>query len=224
MLVTTASACSVYLVYLTYDVWWYLRFLLPAWPPIFLASSVGLDAFARRGVGARAVVTAVILAAGVGGVAFAHSHGVFRIGDVERRYATIARLVAETTEPGAVILTGEHAGTLRYYAGRETLRYDFLDAAWLDRTLEWLAARGHRPYILVEDWEQPTFEAKFGAANAEGRLSYSPVLAWQSRHAAGWVYLYDPSRKNAITRHPGAEAETDAPLMTRPRGFPQPDR
>ena len=220
----TAGACSVYLIYLTYDVWWYLRFLLPAWPAIFLAASIGLDEFSRRSRVVGIAVSAIVLAAGIGGVAFAKSHSVFGIGDVERRYATIARLVAEATQPGAVILTGEHAGTLRYYAGRETLRYDFLDSAWLDRSLAWLAAQGRRPYILVEDWEQPRFEAKFGSTNREGRLAYSPVLAWQSTHAAGWVYLYDPSRKDAITHHPGAEAEAGAPLMAPLRGFPQPDR
>lgn len=83
---------------------------------------------------------------------------------------------AGTTEPDAVILTGPHAGTLRYDAGRDTIRFDVLDPAWLDRAVTWLDSRGRHPYILVEDSEHPLFSARYGRANALGHLAFTPTL------------------------------------------------
>ena len=63
----------------------------------------------------------------------------------ERRYATIAELVAAQTEPSALILASIHAGSLRYYAGHATVRFDILDPDWLDRGAAWLNERGRHP-------------------------------------------------------------------------------
>jgi hypothetical protein len=55
----------------------------------------------------------------------------------------------------------QHSGTLRYYAGRLTLRYDLLARDWLDETVRWLNARGIEVYVLLDDWERPIFEERF---------------------------------------------------------------
>ena len=56
-----------------------------------------------------------------------------------------------------MILSSIHAGSLRYYGGRATMRFDLLDEAWLDRAVGWLQQQGRHPYVLVEDWEMPLF-------------------------------------------------------------------
>ena len=202
-----AAAMGPYLFYLSYEPWWYLRFLLPAWPPLFIGAAAVLESVRRRGRFASASVALVVIGSGLFGIQTAHARGVFEIGAEERRYVSVARLVETTTEPDAVILTGLHAGTLRYYAGRDTIRFDVLDAAWLDRAVAWLESRGRHPYILVEDWEHPLFNARYGRDNALGHLAFTPALAWQSTRVRGWVFLYDPLRRDRPTLRPGAEFE-----------------
>jgi hypothetical protein len=211
-----AAACAPYLIYHSYEPWWYLRFLLPAWPALFVGAAVIGDWIRSRGRAAAAVAAIVVIGSGVSGLYTARARGVFAIAAEERRYVTVARLIAASTEPDAVILTGLHAGTLRYYAGRDTIRFDVLDPAWLDRAVAWLASRGRDPYILVEDWEHPAFNARFGAANGLGHLAWTPMLAWQSTRVRGWVFLYDPVRRDRPTARPGPEIERTVPFCAAP--------
>lgn len=210
-LAIAGATCSIYLVYGDFTDWWYLRFLLPAWPAVFLATAAALVAWSRTTI--RTLLVG-LLAVGIGlaGVRTAIDRGVFAIGAGERRYAAIAAIVAAHTPPEAVILTVQHAGTVAYYSGRTSLRYDELDPAWLDRALVWLSERGRPPFILVEDWEQPGFDARFGAINTQGRLSYAPLVAWEAAQVKGWVFLYDPRRRDASTVQPGAALETRQPF------------
>ncbi len=89
----------------------------------------------------------------------------------ERRYATVAELVRQATDPSSIILASIHTGPIRYYAGRDTMRFDLLNEAWLDRAVAWLTAHGRHPYFLIEDWERPIFEKRFAAMNSLGRLA-----------------------------------------------------
>ena len=195
----TASACALYLVYEPYDYWWYLRFLLPAWPAVFVAAAVVLAAWRERGRAAAVIVAVIVVAAGGYGVLTARQRGVFEIGPTERRYVTVARIVDEHTEPSAVILTSAHSGTVRYYAGRVTLRFDVIDPAWLDRAVAWLQAQGRHPYILLEDWEAPLFSSQFRGASTLADLGFAPTIAWESSRIRGAVFLYDPLRQDATT-------------------------
>ena len=218
--IVTVTAWIPYLFYGDFNDWWYLRFLLPAWPAMFVAAAVAIDGIRARGRVAAVTVAAFVIVAGAAGVTLANTRGVFAFN--ERRYATIARLVDGATDPTAIILTVQHSGSVRYYAGRETLRWDVLDPAWLDRAVQWLSARGRHPYFLIEDWELSQFENRFGAANSLGRLSFSPALAWQSVRADGWIFLYDPMRRDAVTAHPGPEFERAEPFCAKPADAPWP--
>jgi hypothetical protein len=142
---------------------------------------------------------------------------VFDVGAGERRYVSVARLVDDATEPDAVIITSQHAGTVWFYADRTTMRYDIVDPEWLDRTVAWLAARGRHPYILLEDWEHPLFEARFKALNRNGDLSYAPFVAWQSSQIPGWTWLYDPLNPTRPTSQPGAVVELSQPRCAPPK-------
>jgi hypothetical protein len=127
---------------------------------------------------------------------------VFVRNEGERRYATIAHLVAAQTEPSAMIFASIHAGSLRYYAGRATVRFDLLDANWLDRAAGWLNEHGRHPYVLIEDWEMPLFRERFGAANTLGGLRLAPVLTYKAYQITGRVYLFDLLRADGPTLEP----------------------
>ena len=92
--------------------------------------------------------------------------------------------------PDAVFLCLQHSGSVRFYGGRLTVRYDAIEAGALDRAIEILHAKGFRPYFLLDGWEEPRFQARFGQASTMGRLDWAPVRRWNSpTHAA----LYDPA-------------------------------
>ena len=68
----------------------------------------------------------------------------------------MAKTVESLTGPDDVVISAQHSGSIRYYAGRLTLRWDVGDPAWLDRTVDWLAAHGHHPYFVLEPQERST--------------------------------------------------------------------
>ena len=175
----------IYAAYTPFQEWWYLRFLLPGWPAIFIGTAA-----------------LVIVALGLYGIRTARRLGVYPPGEGERRYATIAELVARVTPPSAAIMTTAHVGPLRYYGGRLTVRYDVLDPAWLDRALEWMERMGRRPYILLEEQEVEEFTRRFGPSSQIGRLGMTPVLIYEAYQIGGRVFLFDPRSPASATWQP----------------------
>jgi hypothetical protein len=199
----SAVVFAMYAFYLPFDAWWFLRLLLPAWPALCIGMAALIAAVAGlAGTRAREVGAVALVALGVYTAVIASRLDVFPHNEGERRYATIAALVQQATEPSSVILASIHAGPIRYYAGRDTMRFDLLDEAWLDRAVSWLTEHGRHPYFLIEDWERPIFEQRFAAMNTLGRLSMSPILAYRAYQIPGTVYLFDPDRPAANTWEP----------------------
>jgi hypothetical protein len=185
-----------YLFYRPFDVWWYLRFLLPMWPAMMLLTAAALETIARRWL---RPVYPFAMAAAVGflawhGVRTAAARSAFDLGRGERRYLDVARFVAAHTDPDAVILSVQHSGALRIYADRLTLRYDALDPLWLDRTIAHLQSIGRRPYYVLDGGEVDAFRQRFGAANRSGTLDWPPLAT-----LGGTIAVYDP-----IDRKPDA--------------------
>src|SRR5262249_37404979 len=153
-----------------------LRFLLPMWPAMLLAAALLLRRLADFGWPGRAASTAVFL----GTLAFCgytvYDKGVLGFRDGERRYATVARAVASLTDANSIVLAMQHSGSLRYYAGRMTLRYDWLPDNSLDDVLAWWQQHGVHPYILLEPFEFAQFRAKFASASRVGQLDTPPAM------------------------------------------------
>jgi hypothetical protein len=191
---TMAVVLLSYLFYQPFDVWWYLRFLLPMWPVMMLATVAALDGIvASRAVWPRAIVVTSIVAALVWHhLHFARSRHTFDLGRSERKYVDVARYVALQTEPGAVVLSHQHSGSLRLYAGRLTLRYDVLDPAWLDRALAALQSAGRRPYLVLDRDEVAAFRQRFIGASRVGALDWSPIATLNDV-----VSIYDPLNRIA---------------------------
>jgi hypothetical protein len=185
-----AAVASAYVTYTPWEEWWFLRFLLPAWPAFCLGTAAGIAAIALRVPGLlRPVVVVGVLALGCWTTGVAVKKEVFLSGEGDQRYPAVAWLVRRFTASNSVIISGQHSGSLRYYAGRLTLRYDRLDPQWLDRAVAWLRDHGVRPYILLDDGERPLFRDRFGAANRLGKLDGVPVAAYLG---PGTTFLYDP--------------------------------
>jgi len=166
-----------YLFYATFNHWFYLRFLLPAYPALFVLLAAALRWLAWKlpfeaRVPAAALVCAVMIPFGVN---IAEREGVFRVAIYEQRHVRAANEVASRTPPEAMVLAVQHSGSVRYYANRTTLRYDWLEEGALDGALRDLAAKGRRAYLVVDDWEEKEFRDRFSPANRAGRLDWAPI-------------------------------------------------
>lgn len=181
--------CAVYLFYLVFDEWWYLRFFLPAFPLLMVLTAAGLrDVLHRIHPSAAPAAVVVVAALMTWMVRTADERSAFVLQQQERGYLTIARAVEERTRDDGVVFAMQHSGSVRYYAGRLTLRYDQLRPGELDLAVTTLEARGRRAYLLVEEWEVPAFIDRFGGRSCRGRLDWG-----FSRIAAGirTARLYD---------------------------------
>lgn len=185
---------ACYVFYAPFDDWWYLRFLAPALPVMFvLAADVVWHGTARFGVQARIAATLLFLFIAVNhAITFGRTHAIFEIGEGEQKYADVGRYLAEHLPPGAIVLALQHSGSIRYYSGLLTLRYESLDGSWLDRAIDYLKASGRQPYIVLEGWEVPRFRAQFAGQQYTSTLDRAPLAA-HSRV----VYLYNVEADSA---------------------------
>lgn len=187
----------MYLFYLVFDQWWYLRFVLASWP--FLLVGVGAAAaWAYRAAAppARVVVVAGLIALGVLGVVAVKRFGVFDVWRSERRYPSAARQVRMRTPPNSLFLSMLHSGSMRYYGGRMTMRYDTLPEYWLDRATAWLTDHGVHPYLLIDQTELPAVRKRFAGERTAAVLDRPPAFTYQGPQQ---VLLYDLASADAPT-------------------------
>jgi hypothetical protein len=162
-----------YLFYATFDHWFYLRFLLPAYPGLLVLMVAALRWLAwKLPAEARVPAIALICAAIIPfGVNAARHEGVFNVAVSEGRHIRAAQEVASRTPADAIVMAVQHSGSVRYYADRITLRYDWLKDGALDTALRDLTAKGRRVYLVVDDWEEKEFRARFSPSNRAALLS-----------------------------------------------------
>jgi hypothetical protein len=98
-------------------------------------------------------------------------------------------------------VSAQHSGSIRYYAGRMTLRWDVGDPAWLDRTVEWLAAHGHHPYFVLEAQEVDALRARSDPTDMSARLDWPPMVSFRG----GAIRMYD-----------GVRREQNSPTVSQP--------
>ncbi len=156
---TGAAIAAVWLSYLFYspfENWTYLRFLLPALPAMLVLAVLGLAALVRPvPMPWRAPLFSLfILFMLTRQMAF--NHTVSSVGGSrvqEHRYIEIGRYVDRALPRNAVVFCLQHSGSIRYYAGRLTLRTDQFDDLGLASAFAWVRAQGYRPFVVLDDWE-----------------------------------------------------------------------
>lgn len=190
LLLYVAIVFGCYLWYTPFDGWWYLRFVLPAFPALFvLAADAAWRGMNRLGTRVAIVSAAVFTFVIVDyGITQARARDTFGIGVGEQKYADVGRYVATHLPPNAVVLTMQHSGSIRYYSSTRTLQWESLEAGWLDRAVAHLRASGLEPFIVLEGWEIEKFRARFASQQTIAFLE-RPALAAHRRD----VFIYDTS-------------------------------
>jgi hypothetical protein len=180
-LALAAATLASYVSYTQFDAWWYLRFLMPAFGALAVLMAAGIVSIARTmpspygAVAAGAALYATVLST----LPFAAHQLVFgglRAG--ERRYIVAGEFVADHLPANAAVLAMQHSGNIRFYSGRLTLRYDWVQPEWASGVPATIERAGYHPYLLVDDWEIPQVRRQFGLPE-DGRLPW-PILAHTS--------------------------------------------
>jgi hypothetical protein len=176
LMVAATFAC--YASYAQFEVWWYLRFLLPAAGAFAVLLAGGLASLPRvlpRPFGAIVAGVALWLMCS-STLTFASSAGVFgRMRDGERRYVDIGEFVARELPANAALFSSQHSGSLRFYSGRLTLRYDSVRKEWAKDVPRAVERAGYHPYLVIDDAETAQVREQFGLP-ADGSLPW-PVRA-----------------------------------------------
>jgi 4-amino-4-deoxy-L-arabinose transferase-like glycosyltransferase len=172
--VTWAIMLACYLPYAVFAEWFYLRFLLPALPLLFiLVASIAAVVLSRLLPRVGAIVMLLVVAvAGALNMRVAAREQAFHLRDFDARYRLAGEYLASALPPNAVIVTVQESGSLHHYTGRSVLRWD---AAGLDLDASLATLRdGRRPAVLVvEDWEAGALRTRF-PASAAARLDWHP--------------------------------------------------
>jgi hypothetical protein len=223
-LVIATFVSAVWLIYcawLVFDAWWFMRFLLSSWPFLMLGiGGIAMAGYAASPRYARPLVVLAVVALGIYQVDFANDWRAFGSRDGRRRFVAAARVVRDHTDRYSVIISNDHSGSIRYYGGRMTMNYAWMNGGpLLDSIVEWLQANGARTYLAVEDWEMPEVRRRFAGSVSLRALDGAPVATYEE---PGKMLLFDLTEPRAPDALPDVERDMDiGPRAVRPAPAPR---
>jgi hypothetical protein len=191
-----AAVAIPYLFYVpSYDDWETLRFLLPGLLFLLMAAALAsvrlLDAWMPPPA---AALTAAVLSA-VACLSWYHyvdNRQVFSLWLAESRYPRVGEWVTRNSAPDAVVLSSLHSGSIRYYSGRTTIRWDRVPPNQFAPMVAAISER-RRPIFLVLDGrsEREEFEQRFAPRHLGG-VRIEPLDGFQNVTLAGVKADTDP--------------------------------
>ena len=187
---------ALYVPYVVFGDWSYLRFLLPTIPLLLILVVAVIDAIVRR---LRVPATTWLTAGLVIGLAClfireARQRPTFVLHQLESRFERAGVFVGDRLPANALVIASSESGSVRFYAHRKTLVWDGLDPASLDRALLFVRAKGYEPYLLFERREEPDFRHRF-EGSAIARLDWPPMA-----EVASQVRIYRPDDRDRYFR------------------------
>jgi hypothetical protein len=203
-----ATTVLCYIAYFPFEEWWYLRFLLPGLGALFAFMAAGLLTVTRRTPSpwGGAAALAILLLITKHTVGYAAAHDVFEMKRGEYRYAEVGDFINRALPENAVVFAVQHSGSIRFYGGRLTLRFDHLGDQGERARVE-LEGLGLHPYLAIDDFEIPQVYGEFGLP-ADRPLPW-PVTA--RMRESGGVTIYD------LATH----AHVTSPVSIEPGGGPR---
>jgi hypothetical protein len=172
-----------------------LRFLLASFAPLLVLAVIGWQLLLRWMSGGFRALVLICLVALVAGyqVSRIQAMPILMHWEGESTYYSMGRYLRRVLPKNAIILSMQQSGSLRMYAERLTLRYDWIEAPWYQRTLETLVAKGYRPYVVLMEFEEPAFRKQFNLSATQG--DDGPGVLMAELTFPSKVRLYDPLRE-----------------------------
>ena len=166
-----ASFLVFFCSYRHHDAWWYLRFLMPAFPALVAGALLAARPLWRalelrvhlpgRGWRSASVLPALVLAVVAWReVSVAGRMGALDVAEIDSVYPRSCRLAAERLPPGAMVLSKLTSGALEAYTSFAQLRFDTMDDRTARRLLRRSLRRGRPWYALVHEAEKAEFEGR----------------------------------------------------------------
>ncbi|HLP59466.1 MAG TPA: phospholipid carrier-dependent glycosyltransferase, partial [Candidatus Deferrimicrobium sp.] len=141
------------------DSWWWLRFLLPGFPALFLLAALGFkrilmairldDKILKHALPSLLVVT--VLAAGIYFVYCGTHYPELWAKGKGKLYYLISKKATKNIMPGSLVGCCEFSGPLRIYANIETFGFFHLNSLFL---ISDMLKEGKPVYVMVEPWQK----------------------------------------------------------------------
>ncbi len=139
----------------SHEVWWSLRFILPAVPALILAALLGLEALlARRPRVIAAAATALAIWSVIGSVYWTRHFHSLLTKTYESAYAEAGRWAHDHLPAGAVVFSQADSGAIHYYTPFAVLRWDQVSADEFARHAAFLTRAGRPLYLIVSPAEE----------------------------------------------------------------------
>lgn len=170
----------LYLVYIPFDSWTYLRFVLVplALAPLGTAWAIGALQGSRYARWTFPVTAALVLAIALPNLHLSRDLTVFSIRGREFRYQAAGTFIRHHLPPTAIIVAVQHSASAAYYSGRPVVRPDLLSPDGFRALTTW-AAREKRPLVFVfDDGERAQMRQRFGESGVA-------ALDWPPRAEVG---------------------------------------
>lgn len=172
-------AAAVALPYAFYSVpfddWEMQRFLLPGLALLLPVAAEGVAVILRRVPSDAArpwLAAAVALAVLAGSGRWLEARGVFRLQRLEARYPRVGEWFEQHSPANAIVLASLHSGSVNYYSGRLTLRWDRIAPDRLRALVDAAGQQGRPTYLVLDGSDEvQRFTRRFPAP----RLDVRPV-------------------------------------------------
>lgn len=189
----------LYLPYMPFDHWPFLRFLLPGTTALFVLFAA-LVAVAVRAAWRRLKYLAILLPLLLAPIAL-HGRplGAYALNDwrAQSNVRLMGHYLREALPQNAIVLAFAHSGAVAYYTGREIVRLDLIEPSALDAIIDDLARHGYRPVFLLDQLlEEKPFKQRF-VTSRYGKLDW-PMRARFASVTPIWYF--DPADKAAYDR------------------------
>jgi hypothetical protein len=200
-LLLTGVAVSVfasYLFYMPYEAWWFLRFLLPAYPALAVLTCATLAGLSAR-FGSAVGILGVALVLGAAAVSLSMGKDLEVLG--ENRYRIIGEWVRDRLPQNAIVLALQHGGNVKHYSGREVVRYDYVREGDFEAAIDEMLAAGYHPYLVIDEWEVPVVR-QMHDTGPRGALNGSPIAILPLGNVTVWDLAEDPAAARDGGRSP----------------------
>jgi hypothetical protein len=144
----------------THEVWWFLRFLLPAAPALIVSGLLVLhfcfEGIRRRFTGAwtRTLLSLLFFAAIGAEVSQVIRLDAWAIGRGERKYGRVADWLAANVPQNSVLIVYQYSGAAFFYTDYAFLRGDQIDPSTADRVRVSARAHGRPVYAVLFPFER----------------------------------------------------------------------
>ena len=176
--IPTLIFCAVlapYLLYLPFDHWETLRYLLPGIVPLTIVAADGLMHIARaprKPAFTAGLVAAVVAITAGRSESLMRRSSVWDISSLEARYPLAGEWIDINTPSNSVVLALQHSGSLRWYGKRQTLRWDFMDREQLVPIVRELQSHGATVFVALEGDEVQMFDQRFAGVIDQLRVDH----------------------------------------------------